>query len=523
MQFHYTTVSTFNTCPYQYKLRYVDGVEMLDDYSPTDALKLGTALHIGIEEGVKEGIKSYHRAYPISSDLHINEAIKLEHMIKKVRDHLPLNQQVFFEVNLENDFYKGAIDMLVKNEDGTYDMYDFKYSNNIDRYMESPQLHIYKYYAEKLLKIKIRKMYFVFAQKVMIRQKKSETLHQFRQRLRETLKDAKVTIKEVSYDAEKVIEFATTQVEIMHCTDYKKTPNKLCDWCEYQEFCEKGEDIDMLLPSTSRVEIKTDSHKKLWIYGQPFSGKTVFADKSPTPINLNTDGNVKYVTMPRLAIKDEVTVEGRVTNRKFAWETFTEAVEELEKGSEFETIVVDLLEDVFDFARVKVCDDNDWSHESDDSFKAYEITRNEFLRTIKRLVNLPYNIILISHEDTSIDIMKKGGDKVTAIRPNINEKVAKKIAGMVDLVARLVVDDGERTLTFKADEIVFGGGRLKGLKTEECPCDWDELCKVYEEAIGNAKENKVEEPAEEKENNDPTPSEDSADEQPKRRTRRTRA
>ena len=119
--------------------------------------------------------------------------------------------------------------------------------------------------------------------------------------------------------------------------------------------------------------------------------------------------------------------------------------------------------------------------------------------------------------------MKKGGDKVTAIRPNINEKVAKKIAGMVDLVARLVVDDGERTLTFKADEIVFGGGRLKGLKTEECPCDWDELCKVYEEAIGNAKEDKVEEPAEEKENNDPTPSEDSADEQPKRRTRRTRA
>lgn len=531
MKFHYTTVSTFNTCPYQYKLRYLDGFETLDDYSPTDALKLGTALHIGIEEGVKEGLKAYHMAYPISSDLHINEAIKLEHMIKKVRDSLPLNEKSFFEVNLENDFYKGAIDMLVKNEDGSYDMYDFKYSNNIDRYMESPQLHIYKYYAEKLLGIKVRKMYFVFAQKVMIRQKKSENLHQFRQRLRETLKDAKVTIKEVSYDANKVIEFATKQVEILQCTDYKNTPNKLCDWCEFQNYCEKGDDLDML-PSTSRVEIQKDSHKKLWIYGQPFSGKTVFADKSPTPINLNTDGNVKYVSMPRLAIKDELISEGRITTRKFAWETFIEAVDELEKGSEFETIVVDLLEDVFDYCRVKVCDDNDWTHESDDSFKAYEITRNEFLRTMKRLVNLPYNIILLSHEDTSIDIMKKGGDKVTAIRPNINEKVAKKIAGMVDLVARLVVDDGERTLTFKSDEIIFGGGRLKGLKTAECPCEWDAVCKVYEEAIGNAKDKtehqkKVEEYVAQQES-EPTPADEPAEipaenEQPKRRTRRSRA
>ena len=55
---------------------------------------------------------------------------------------------------------------------------------------------------------------------------------------------------------------------------------------------------------------------------------------------------------------------------------------------------------------------------------------------------------------------------------------------MVDLVARLVVDGDKRTLNFKSDEVVFGGGRLQGVKTTEIPLSWDALCEVYDEAIG---------------------------------------
>ena len=72
----YSAVSTFENCPYQYKLRYVDKVEMLDEYEPTDALKIGTALHRGIETDVKTAIQEYYNSYPVISDLHINEAIK---------------------------------------------------------------------------------------------------------------------------------------------------------------------------------------------------------------------------------------------------------------------------------------------------------------------------------------------------------------------------------------------------------------------------------------------------------------
>ena len=540
----YSAVSTFENCPYQYKLRYIDKVEMLDDYEPTDALKIGTALHRGIETDVPTAIQEYFNSYPIITDAHITEAIKLETLIPKVKAVIPDGQhEVFFEYGA----FKGTIDLLVPTEnyevnpitddsghvvpkvEQYFDIYDFKYSNNIDRYMDSPQLHVYKYFAEKALGIKIRKLYFVFVQKVQIRQKKTEDLNQFRLRLKNTLQDAKVQVKEVSYDANKVIDFMQNQVNILTCNDYKKTPSQLCDWCEYQEYCEKMEVLNMALPSTNRVEVEKTSKKKIWIYGAPYSGKTTFADQAPTPLNLNTDGNVKYVTMPRLAIKDEVTTEGRITKRKFAWEIFKEAIADLEKGSDFETIVVDLLEDTYEYCRLYMYDQLGITHESDDSFRAWDKVRTEYLSNIKRLLNLDYNIILISHEDTSKDLTKKGGDKVTAIMPNLNEKASKKIAGMVDLVARLVVDGDKRTLNFKSDEVVFGGGRLQGVKTTEIPLSWDALCEVYDEAIGNvapvdnhAEPVRVTATPENTEAEQSEP-EQTEEEKPVRRTRRTRS
>ena len=529
----YSAVSTFDNCPYQYKLRYIDKVEMLDDYEPADALKIGTALHRGIEVDTSTAIQEYYKSYPIITDAHITESIKLETMIPKVKEVIPDGQhEVFFEYGV----FKGTIDLLVGNKNGTFSIYDFKYSNNIDRYMESPQLHIYKYFAEKTLNITISNLYFVFVQKVQIRQKKTEDLNQFRVRLQNTLEKASVQIKEVSYDANKVMDFMQSQVNILTCTDYKKTPSLLCGWCEYQEYCENGEELNMILPSINRVEIEKASKKKIWVYGQPFSGKTTFADQAPTPLNLNTDGNVKYVTMPRLAIKDEVTVEGRITKRKFAWEVFKEAISDLEKGSDFETIVVDLLEDTYEHCRLYMYNELGITHESDDSFRAWDKVRTEYLSNIKRLLNLDYNIILISHEDTSKDLTKKGGDKVTAIMPNLNEKASKKIAGMVDLVARLVVDGDKRTLNFKSDEVVFGGGRLQGVKTTEIPLSWDALCEVYDEAIGKvadkpktAHQKKVEEfkqeqtkPTPEAEQDEPEQETPVEENKPVRRTRRKR-
>lgn len=486
MQFSYSRVDCFNSCPYKFKLSYIDELETYDDYDPVSPLKLGSALHKGIETDVATAIQEYYNSYPVITDKHIEEAIKLKYWIPKVKELLPPNGR--HEVEISNDDFKGFIDYLYPLDNGTYGIIDFKYSNSINRYLESKQLHIYQYYAEKLLNIKISELKFIFIPKIAIRQKKTESIVQFRKRLSDTLQEKQIQVEQVKYDVSKVEEFKKLIEEIKHCNNYTKNVTKLCDWCQYKDYCINGNDINIIfkedrkmLPSTTRRPIGQANYVKLFVFGAPFSGKTTLVDQAPTPLNLNSDGNIKYVSMPYLPIKDEVKVEGRQTKRTFAWEVFINAIDELEKGSEFKTIAVDLTEDMYDYCRVYMCDKNGWEHESDDSFKAYDIVRSEFLRNIKRLLNLPYNIILISHEDTSRDIMSKD-KKITKITPNIPEKIANKLAGMVDLVARVVANtDGTRKLEFKPSEVVFGGGRLQGITTTECELSWDALMSVYNE------------------------------------------
>ena len=97
-------------------------------------------------------------------------------------------------------------------------------------------------------------------------------------------------------------------------------------------------------------------------------------------------------------------------------------------------------------------------------------------------MNLDYeNIILISHEDASKDLTKRSGDKITSIKPNIQEKAVNKIAGMVDIVARVVAEDNKRILSFKSDEVVFGGGRLT-TNVSEIDLNYDEFIEVYSDA-----------------------------------------
>ncbi len=442
---------------------------------------LGTALHTGIEEGIDQALDFYASSFPILTDDHIHEMMKLEALIPKAKALLPPGGT--FELPIGNSDFIGFMDYLAPVDEGTFDLYDFKYSSNSKSYMVSGQLHEYKYFYELTHPgHRIRNMYFLFVPKVKIRQKKTETLAQFRDRLREALNGAEPWLEQVSFNLYKVVDFLTDVKHMVEETDFQKHPNHFCGWCEYEEYCQKGWDY-MILPKNERRNLNATKKKVVWIYGAPFSGKTFFANQFPDPLMLNTDGNIKFVDAPYIAIRDTVTVEGRLTKRHLAWEVFADAVAELEKKqNDFKTIVVDLLEDTYEACRVYICDRQGWKHESDDSFRAWDMVTSEFLNTIKRLVDLDYeNIILISHEDRSRDLTRKSGDKISSIRPNLREKVANKVAGMVDLVARIVADDNDRVLSFKTSEVIFGGGRLT-VRNKEIPLNYEAFCEVYEEA-----------------------------------------
>ena len=491
----HSKVETFESCPYRYDLRYNQGIKTIPPDNADNALFLGTALHTGLEKDVQTAIHEYFMSYPVISDAQVNEAMKLEVMIPKAAAMIPAGEH---EVKIEDDDFIGFIDLLApaKTEQklggehqvipNVYDLYDFKYSNNVIKYKHSPQLHLYKYFFEKSNPGKIiRNLYFLFVPKVSIKQSKIEDLFQFRQRLQEELSKKEPQLVQIEYDPEKVINFLLSAKNMLEAQEFPQNTSWLCSYCEYKDYCQKGWNF-MILPKNERRNISEAKKRKIWIYGAAFSGKTTMLDDAPNPLNLNTDGNIQFVTMPYVSIKDEVTVNGRMTNRKFAWEVFKDTLAELEKKqNEFKTIIIDLLEDTREMCRVYMYDNLGIQHESDSGYgKGWDIIKTEYLSTMRRFFNLDYeNLVVVSHEDISKDITKKNGQNITRIAPNIQDAIANKIAGMVDIVARVVVeDDDSRTLNFKQNEVIFGGGRLKGISQTTIPLSWDALMDVYDQA-----------------------------------------
>lgn len=433
-------------------------------------------MHLGLEKDIPAMERYYYGQYPVINDNHINEMIKLTQMVTKAKlvlDELVEERPTTFEHEINFPTFRGFVDLIIHNKDGTVNVYDFKYSNHIDRYLESKQLHLYKYFLEQEGFV-VGKLGFVFIAKTQIRQKKTESLYQFRKRLYETLSNMNVTVVTLKYNQSKVDAFFDSCKEIEKETKYEKTPSNLCPWCEYQQYCEKEIDY-MLLPSNVRRERKIDVNPDMWVYADSYVGKSTFADKFDDLLFVNTDGNVDNTTSPVFRIADEVSFEGRLRKERLSWEVFLDLITELEKKENtFERVCIDLVEDLYEHCRLYVYRKLGVDHEQDAGFgKGWDMVRTEFLSAMKRLKNLGYQLIMISKEVTT-EITLKNGNKITTIKPNINDKVANVLAGIVDLTIRAYMDDQDRFIQLEKKENVFGGGRFD-FKVDKVKLDKDEF------------------------------------------------
>ncbi|MGL5766293.1 MAG: PD-(D/E)XK nuclease family protein [Sarcina sp.] len=245
MQASYSRISCFNHCKQQYKYRYIEKLKLIPNPTPDNALIIGNTVHLAIETTLEEAKKFYYSQYNVISDKHIEEFMKVEIVVPKVKKILEGLNIYSHELRISNSRFIGIVDLIVKNDDGTVDVFDFKYSNNVTNYLESAQLHIYKYFLEQM-GFKVRKLGFIFVPKWQGRQKKDEDLYHFRKRLLEETDKLKIQIAEVKYDPNKVIGFYDDIISVINCKEYPKNLTKLCSWCDYENYCIKGDDLDIL-------------------------------------------------------------------------------------------------------------------------------------------------------------------------------------------------------------------------------------------------------------------------------------
>jgi len=245
MRFSYSNISTFAQCPYRWYLNYKERLKTLPETNADNPLWLGLGLHKGIECGVEAGIEEYKSHFNILTDENINYIMQLEYQIPRVIELLPEGGE--HELEIKTDEFVGYIDYVCGDT-----LFDFKFSNNIDNYLTSPQLSIYKHYLELVRPdIKIKHLKYVFVPKIQIRQKlKSkppETIVEFRNRLLEHLEASEIKVIEVDFDTDSVTQFQECCQRLKTVRRFPKNPTKLCDWCQFKRYCESNGQEDWMI------------------------------------------------------------------------------------------------------------------------------------------------------------------------------------------------------------------------------------------------------------------------------------
>ena len=138
---------------------------------------------------------------------------------------------------------------------------------------------------------------------------------------------------------------------------------------------------------------------KMMLYGEPGVGKSVFACRMPNPFFITTDGNYEWLEEFGAKEKDHIQVN--------SWKKKKKAFDLNFDG--YDTVVVDLLEDLFKWCEFEFCEEKKIDHIGDLGYgKGYDITRNEFFIQICKLINKDKNVIFLSHEETRVTKDRRG-------------------------------------------------------------------------------------------------------------------
>lgn len=173
-----------------------------------------------------------------------------------------------------------------------------------------------------------------------------------------------------------------------------------------------------------------DVPRNFFIYGATMSGKSYLAQQFPNPLFLNTDGNALSNACPSIQLRnndesnvlediDEIVTELRHNNNK--------------TGYGYETIIIDVIDDVIQLFEQAICKMNHVSSLSEIGYgKGFATFRSVINNFVNDLKSLNMNIVYISRVDY---IQEQNSDLVREV-PSLATKFYNTINGNCDLVIK---------------------------------------------------------------------------------------
>jgi hypothetical protein len=213
------------------------------------------------------------------------------------------------------------------------------------------------------------------------------------------------------------------------------------------------------------------------VYGAPKVGKTTLATKFPKSLLIATEkgynalAGVKAVDAP-------------------SWITIKQIVQELAKDEVkqmYETIVLDTADLAYEFAEDFVCSQEGVTSINKIPFGAgYSKVEKEFDKTLRKIVQLGYGLVLISHAEEKSE-KDEQGDEYTMIQPTLSKRGKKVVNRMCDIIgyARQVKDSEgvQKVMLFlRGTDRFLAGSRFKYIK-EYIELSYDNLVNALHDAI----------------------------------------
>lgn len=222
---------------------------------------------------------------------------------------------------------------------------------------------------------------------------------------------------------------------------------------------------------------------KLVVYGAPAVGKSVFASKWGKPFFICTDDN--YDFLEPFGAKPENHI------KLHSWTEFKTFIAKFD-SSKYDTIVVDLMEDLYLWCEYEYLSKNKIEDLSDMGYgKGYKIVRNDFAQTMLKVINMDCNFVGLTHEDETHGKTNRGLEYVEyAPSSLIPEKCWTLINGRLRFCFRAYLDEHidetgkivrERRLSVspKAHEFQINRGLDVNNLPEYIPLDYDTFCNLF--------------------------------------------
>jgi hypothetical protein len=220
---------------------------------------------------------------------------------------------------------------------------------------------------------------------------------------------------------------------------------------------------------------------KMVLYGEPGVGKSTFAAGAPNPFFITTDGNYEYLVAFSGAKPDGY-------RQVYSWEEATQVFSDTNL-KKYDTIVIDLLEDMYLWCESEFCIKNKIQHVTDFGYgKGWAMVRQEFFLNIAKVLAMPKNVILIMHGN-AVTLKDRRGVEYTKYGPvnTIPDKVLTQIEGRVRYFVRAYATAEEnadkRFITKRWISLNPDGqteyGITRGLSPDaprEVPLDWNAFC-----------------------------------------------